>query len=820
MMVQRATTIRPLSLAIAILLLGVLAASARAGEYGGLGGLAVFKAGRNGGHLEVNPRSHRAFGVAPDGSSYIAEETQTGEEHYVRIQKLSSTGEYLAEGKVKLGAQAHQLDGVAIDAAKQRIYVLAVSERNGEVEVPVFDPEAPVATELYAWSTTVKEGKLEPAAGTSAGLLASKKNLNSLSEEAGVPLLYPHGIAVDATTHDVLILGQQDVSTKKGLGEEDLRAAVQRVHTEGADAGRLGPRYLDRENCLDEGAAIAAEPACAEGFGQPSSPFVSPGGRFYGERLGELWEIPVAQGLSESFAPGARPTTYEVEPKRLFTIGRGQGIEGQEGIVEPVSEEGEGGALAFASTGLGEGRIYLDAEITAEEGEGRRSQSRGAVVLDYSEGGGAPIATERGWTAGQNGTGENEKCILPLGSAQILVGADGSGRLLLFDVTTAIISSGTPATVNVLQFGAGGEECGHAQATPPSATIAGETITKARLGEEAMLSLNVFDADTQHVEWRFKNGGKEEADEPPTAGSYPFPTQTPTLEHEFKHAGNYEIVAIVQPDDFGPAIEEHSSITVEGATVGAEFSYTSSATTGQPAKFTAKVTDPYKASPHVQYKYVWEFGDGVKTEGSGTREFRTEHAYAGAGLYEVKLIVTDEGGRTAEATHTLRVSAPRTVAAISALGVGTGAGGGPGGGGSASGAPSPTGTHVSAATLAGAKSLIVSALGGLKLNLACPAQEKSCSGTATLRTLTALSTRVKARAKRSMLTLATGPFTITGGHVQAITLHLSAKARELLLHMHVLRARMTLLTRDPAGAAHTTQTIVTLRLATPHLRRR
>ncbi len=63
-----------LALAGAALLLGVLAATACAAEtYGGLGGLGVFKAGRNGEHLEVNPRSKRAFGVAPDGSSYIAE---------------------------------------------------------------------------------------------------------------------------------------------------------------------------------------------------------------------------------------------------------------------------------------------------------------------------------------------------------------------------------------------------------------------------------------------------------------------------------------------------------------------------------------------------------------------------------------------------------------------------------------------------------------------------------------------------------------------------------------------------------------------------
>jgi PKD repeat protein len=821
-MVQRANAIRYLSLAFAgvLMLLAVLAVTARA-EYGGLGGLASFTPGRNGGHLEVNPRSRHAFGVAPDGSSYIAESIEVEGKPYFRIQKLASKGEYLAEARVKLSGQPHQLEGVAVDAATQRIYLLVVGERNGEVEQPVFDPEAPVAGELYAFSTEAKAGKLEPAAGTIAGLLAGEKALDSLSEAAGVPLLHPHGIAVDPATHDVLILGQQDVSTKKGLGEETLRAAAQRVHTEGTDAGKLGPRYVDAENCLDEGATIATEPACADGFGQSSSPFVSPGGRLYGERSRELWEIPVAEGASESYEPGSDPKVYEVKPKRLFTMGREQGIEGQEGIVEPASEEeGAGGAVAFMPIGPDEGRIYLDAEITAEEGKGNRSQNRGAAVLDYSEGGGIPTASELGWTAGQNATGENAKCILPLGSEQLLVGADSSGRLLLFDVTAAVLSEHKPATISVLQFGEGGEGCGHAQATPPNVAISGETVTKMRLAEKATLSLNVFEADTQHVEWKFKNDGKEEADEQPVVENYPFPTQMPTFEHEFKHAGNYEITAVIEPDNFAPALEEHSNVTVEGAVIGAEFSYTSSPTIGQQAKFTAKVTDPYKALSHVQYKYVWEFGDGTKAEGSGTREFRAEHAYAGAGLYDVKLTVIDEGGRMAEATHTLRVSAPRASAAVSAPGADPAAGGGAVGGGSGSGAPGPTGTHVSAATLAGTRSLIVSELGGLKLNLACPAQETSCSGTATLRTLTALSTRVKTRAKKSVLTLAACPFTITGGHVQAVTLHLSVRARELLLHMHVLRARMTLLTRALAGAAHTTQAIVTLRLATPSHRRK
>jgi PKD repeat protein len=821
-MILRAHATRPMLLALAgvLLLLGLLAVTARADEYGGLGGLAVFKPGKNGGHLEVNPRSHHAFGVDPDGNSYIAEEIETEGKYYLRIQKLSSKGEYLTEARVELTGKPYQLDGVAIDAETQRLYVLVVGQRKGEGGGSVFDPEAPVAAALYAFSTAA----LEPAAGTpatgkEAGLLTGEKALGSLSEAAGVPLLDPHGIAVDPTTHDVLILGQQDMSAKKGLGEEDLGAAVQRVHTEGAAEGELGPRYVDAQNCLDEGAEIETEPACGESFGQPTSPFVSSGGRLYGERAGELWEIPATENASEAFT--SAPKVYEAKPKRLFTMGpREAGA-----IVELASmEEGEGGALAFVPTGPGEGRIYLDAKIISEEGEGNRTANRGAAVLSYSESGGTPVAKELGWTAGQNGTGEKEKCILPLGSPQVLVGADSGGGLLLLDITYAgAPSEHKPATVNVLQFGTGGEECGHARATPPSVSVKGQPVTTLKAGQNTSLALDVFAADTNSVEWKFLDNGKEEPDEPPVVESYPFPTQVPTLTHEFKHGGNYEILATVEPDDFGPKIEEHANVTVEGeeggsgsggSPIGAEFSYTSPATVGQPAQFAAKVTDPSnKGLPRVQYKYVWEFGDGAKIEGGGGREFRTEHAYAGEGRYVVKLTVIDEGGRTTEAMHAVQVNVARTPASTASSSTGGSGGSGDSGGGGASidrGVSGVTSTRAPDATLAGTTSLVVGKSGGVTLKLACPAGETRCAGTVTLRTLGAV--KASTRGKKHVLILAAGSFAVAGGRLEAVTLHLSAMARALLARMHVLRVQATIEAHDPAGATHTTPAVVTLRL--------
>jgi hypothetical protein len=117
------------------------------------------------------------------------------------------------------------------------------------------------------------------------------------------------------------------------------------------------------------------------------------------------------------------------------------------------------------------------------------------------------------------------------------------------------------------------------------------------------------------------------------------------------------------------------------------------------------------------------------------------------------------------------------------------------------------------AQLAGT-ALEASLSGIVSVKVSCLAGE-SCSGTVRLRTLNAVvaSLASAAKSKGSILTLATGSFTVAGGKVTTVKLHLSAKARALLARLHVLRARATIVAHDPAGASHTTQIVVTLRVA-------
>jgi len=100
--------------------------------------------------------------------------------------------------------------------------------------------------------------------------------------------------------------------------------------------------------------------------------------------------------------------------------------------------------------------------------------------------------------------------------------------------------------------------------------------------------------------------------------------------------------------------------------------------------------------------------------------------------------------------------------------------------------------------------------GALVIKVDCLGKS-SCSGTVTLKTLTAVS--AGSHKRKAILTLASGSFSAAGEHVAAVTLHLSATARALLARSHVLRVRATIVARDSAGTKHTTQSTITLHAA-------
>jgi PKD repeat protein len=111
--------------------------------------------------------------------------------------------------------------------------------------------------------------------------------------------------------------------------------------------------------------------------------------------------------------------------------------------------------------------------------------------------------------------------------------------------------------------------------------------------------------------------------------------------------------------------------------------------------------------------------------------------------------------------------------------------------------------------------LAVSPFGTIAVKVSCPAAESTCLGTVKVHTLGAVSARFAhtTRSRVAVLTLAAGSFTVAGGKLATLVLHLSVEARTLLARSHQLHARAIVLAHDPAGATHVAQTIVTLRLA-------
>jgi hypothetical protein len=125
--------------------------------------------------------------------------------------------------------------------------------------------------------------------------------------------------------------------------------------------------------------------------------------------------------------------------------------------------------------------------------------------------------------------------------------------------------------------------------------------------------------------------------------------------------------------------------------------------------------------------------------------------------------------------------------------------------------PSPT------ATLVGT-TVTVSRSGRFTVKVKCPSGVSLCRGTITVRTLKAVIARSGSgarvgRPRAAILTLATGRFSVPGGHVKAVTLRMGPRARRLLLRRRVLHARATVAMRAATGAVQSSRAPLTLRLA-------
>jgi hypothetical protein len=810
-----------LVLAGLFILLGALTASAMADPYGELG--APFGEAHEAKEIkpgQLNYEGAHAFAVDPtDDSVYVGDELEpeinpiTAKEFkFFRIQKFSATGQHLATAVAKLseGEHAFSLAGIAVDTGLKRVYMLVVAQREKAPDI------GPAAGSLYGFSTEPKGEALESVAGSNGKgeplPLANEKVLTPQAAKAREALLKPGGIAVDPTTHDVIVTGLEDESNK-----EELKAALARIHSNGT----LGNRSVDDTNCLFEGVTSGGEPHCAEvSEGEPVSPVVDASGKVYVTARGsdQIWQIPTPE--TEKLPNGE----FKTLPKQLFALptpqtgahllsfaeeaGEGEEARGDEMALVPEGEE----------EGKGVGRIYVGASIQQNEEVGGHLNASGfpfpgLIVFDYTENkatGVLETAAEAGW-AGGPATGAKCQIEAP-GSVTALLGGASEKGAFVFAFGKGKQEGGeelSPVT-RIHKFGPSGEGCPHARLTSAGT---GGIKAVANLEEkggvfspkdEVVFSSEVFQADAVSVKWEFENVATHEKQEY-ASGKDEF--QAPVVPPlKFEKEGEYKVRETIHTDDLAsPEIKAERTIKVEGRP-SASIRGTTPVSIGVADTFHATVGNPNGGS----YTYVWNFGDGNEAApaSSTAQEVSTAHAYGAPGSYTVTLTVTDRLGFSGKATLAVLVTKPAPPPTTSS---------------SSSPAPPPppaqtpppggnSGVLSYSASFAGT-SLSVSAKGAFVIKVNCGGQS-SCSGTVTLRTLSAVS--AGAHRRKAILTLASGSFSVAGGHRANVTLHLSPKARVLLARSHTLRVRATIVGRDSAGNAHTTLSVVTLRAAAAH----
>jgi hypothetical protein len=771
----------------------------------------------------------RAIGVDPrDNSVYILDEPKEEEEkkgesiRHFRLQKFKAN----TQGAYELAASATftetsppleeegAVEGIAFDESENRVYVLAVDVREagridsiGEIPGNTREALVPVASTLYAFSTK-ESGKALVGAGTGGPnqeVLLTPEQLGAQSETRGQALLEPHGITVDPKTNEVIILAHEDHSDPSGtvdnIGNTEDHFVLQRV----LPNGTLGARYRDSTNVLKH---------TLESDDAPNSPIVVKSAEGAEQVYVNLPGVGIEQ-IPYEFTSSAPPTTVAAEPAG--------GAVGMENLTS------DGGGLTASPEGGIDG-------VASVENEAEKSDYYGAYELSLS---GQP---QLRWTGGQSPEGTKEdKCVLEPGVEEVTVpvlAAGSDGKLFVLASEFLFIGQGRgeeeepayerPFFPAVIELGPSAPEgkggCPHASAAAPVAEVNGTPLKEGETvntGVNVVFSSKVKQADALDVKWAFVNEATKE--EEVVAGDE---FQAAKVKHSFSKPGTWTITETIESDDLAtPTITEASKLTVEPSPPTAAIKVTpSTIKVNEVVTFNGGESKDPNGQP---LEYKWTI-DGVEEKPSSTPTIA--HTFTTATKHKVRLVVTDAqyklSGETSLEFEVKAAEAKKEEPKKEENNTGSGGSGGGGSGGG--GTPEAPKAEVKGiaethpvppdATIAGT-SLTVSSSGTLSVKVSCPAGESVCSGTVTLRTLGAVTARAaahKRKTKASVLTLAAGSFTVAGGQVKAITLHLSSAARALLARSHVLRIRATVVAHDPTGATDTTQVTVTLSPAKSH----
>ena len=826
-------TLRSVRLYLPPILIGILAVAAAMSStalaVGGYGELSRFKGGK-GHEFELEGGETNAFAADPEtGTIYVGDEKSNSSEE-LRVQSFSSSGTLEGEALVKPPATLPTGDeqavfgyeGIAFDSKLKRIYVLAVYKRFSEDAI---DGAVETAGALYAFKSTPNGSKvLEPAEGTSKtkgeeGLVGTLETLRSNSETPEQALLKPSGITVDPETDEVLILGLVDPE------KTQYHPAFERV----SSSGVLGETYV-ASNVV----ASASE---------PDSPVVSSKGKLFFEGADELFELPA--NAKSTVAPTVvfrflEPESLSVGPfqEELVEFGESGATSGDG--VSIISESGQNRIVALAETHVvNENTGVAEESVTA------------ALNLKYTEEGETVKVSELGWTGGQPGEGGGKtikSCEIGFSPSQTnteIAAAPGD--------TIDILA---PAWSEVIRFGPGGTGCpgAKAAATGLEASLANKKVTEVEEGNNVTLSANIVEANVVSVKWIYGDGQEATVETP--SGEQ---TQSAEILHKFVKSGPVKVEAIIQTDNLEtPEIKLSTTITVKSTTAGAPKVTTppSNQTVVEGETATFKAAASGEPTPTVQWEVKAKGASSWTAVGGATSDTLTVpsttvaesgNEYRATFKNSISAETSKEATLTVEtvAQHKAKVeaeekerqekeaaaqkqhqkeaeeeaarqkkaaeeaaatkkaqeeeAAAKKKAEEEAVAKGK--------------TPPPPSEGSPRAVVAGS-SLSVSSTGAVTLKISCPAGVRACTGTVTLKTLTAVSAKASASAaKKSILTLASGLFMVSGGQTKTVTLHLSSKARALLAHSHVLRVKATVIAHNALGASSTVASVVTLRPA-------
>jgi hypothetical protein len=613
---------------VCLLAVVVLSGTARAATFGELTRFGSSSKG------ELTSERTRAIGVNPtDNSVYVLDEpeefTQKKEKEpgcepepepepgecefavgpitrHFRLQKftIGKGGKYAVSAATtftevspeSFGAEP-KVEGIAVDPAHKRLYLLTVDARektlpvdNSEKSSETPAPALEVASTLYAFSTEESGSELVPwnGKGTSP-VLVSPETLKAQSPDPGEALLQPSGLTVDPENGEVIILGHVDLKGEAAddIANPDDHYALQRI----AKTGTLGERYVDSTNFLK------ASPPYT-----PNSPIVTgPAGseKVYVSYDG-LTEIPAEFASSE--APHAV----------------GPSAASEDGIESGLGEEltGAGGGLSAAPPegGAPDGTIYGVTSVKNEASGGYRY----AGIAERSGVDGSEI----GWTGGQQpeelekGVATDACVIEPYTFSVPVAMAVGSGGKIFVLAPEFLLQEepggGEPLNhapkEGVIEFGPEGTGC-------PTASISSgieaeangtklEPGVSVKAGAHVTLFSHVDQADAAKIEWEYDNETTKEVSKETVAGTE---FQNTRAVHIFEQPGTVAVTETIYTDDLASStpLSAKRSFTVTAKT-GSEAPKVTLQPAGQSVTEPATATFKSEASGNPAPTVQWE----------------------------------------------------------------------------------------------------------------------------------------------------------------------------------------------------------------------